>query len=90
MLHGKPAVMLGGEVQTVRLALDAFPALAHVDKAVWVDFAVELEALGREHGGESIALGPAGQDALSYLPAIFAATQSVFGTSHREFCYRCG
>ena len=38
--------------------------------------------MGQEHGFEFIALGPAGADLLPRLPAMFAATQSVFATAH--------
>lgn len=73
----------GFEVQTVRLALDIFPALRRVRGDIdLVDFAVKLEALGQAHGFEFIALGPATADVLPQLPALFAATQSVFATAH--------
>ena len=72
----------GFEVQTVRLALDVFPALQRAGDVAPTDFAVELEAVGREHGFEFIALGPAGAEVLPRLPAMLAVTQSVFATAH--------
>ncbi len=68
----------GFEVQTTRLALDGVPA--HLSDPV--AFAVAAEALARECGFEYVALGPAGVETLPHLPAMFAATQSVFATAH--------
>ncbi len=68
----------GFAVQTTRLAFDGVPAL----QADPVEFAVTVEALAREGGFEYVALGPAGITMLPHLPAMFAATQSVFATAH--------
>jgi uncharacterized protein (UPF0210 family) len=68
----------GFEVQTTRLALDGLPA-ALPDP---VHYAVTLEALVREYGFEYLSLGPISGAMLPHLPAILAATQSVFATAH--------
>jgi uncharacterized protein (UPF0210 family) len=74
---------VGVEVQTARLALNVFPLLQRSAKQVDpIDFAVAVEALARECGFEYVALGPAGVEMLPHLPAMFAATQSVFATAH--------
>jgi uncharacterized protein (UPF0210 family) len=73
----------GFEVQTIRLAADVFPALAN---SPWAerpaDFAAELEGACRAQGFEYVALGPAGEEMLSHLPEVFAATQAIFATAH--------
>lgn len=68
----------GFEVQTTRLALDGVPARL----ADPVAFAVAAETLARDYGFEYVALGPAGVEMLPRLPAMFAATHTVFATAH--------
>jgi len=73
----------GFEVQTTRLATSIFPTLL---KSEWagrmVDFAKTFEGLCRERGFEYVALGAAPYEVLAHLPEIFAATQTVFATTH--------
>ncbi len=74
---------IGIEVQTTRLAMNIFPALA---QSRWADdpagFAIKLEETCLAQGFEFIALGPAEKTLLPYLPKIFAATKTVFATAH--------
>ncbi len=73
----------GFEVQTTRLALNVFPLLRRSAGLVDpLDFAVAMESAAREYGFTYVALGPAEGEIGSYLPAILAATQSVFATMH--------
>ena len=73
----------GFEVQTIRLAMDVFPGLAH---SRWserlADFGAALEEACLAEGFEYIALGPAGEAQLPQLPALLEATETVFATTH--------
>ncbi|HDQ73663.1 MAG TPA: DUF711 family protein [Chloroflexi bacterium] len=73
----------GFDVQTTRLAADAFSALTGPQEARrLVEFATTLEDVCLDEGFEYIGMGPAGIDALPHLPDVFAATRAVFATAH--------
>ncbi len=71
----------GLDVQTVRLAT----AMPSPPPPPWreapAEAAARLEAAARAHGFEYIALGPLDQTLLPHLPAMLAATQSLFASA---------
>jgi uncharacterized protein (UPF0210 family) len=76
-------VAAGYEVQTVRLATQALPALAESPQAGGLPaWASELEAASAAEGFEYISLGPARVELLPQVPDLLAATRSVFVTAH--------
>ncbi|MBN1400880.1 MAG: DUF711 family protein [Anaerolineae bacterium] len=76
-------VAAGYEVQTVRLATQALPALAESVQAGGLPaWASELEAACAAEGFEYLSLGPAPLELLLQVPDLLAATRSVFVTAH--------
>lgn len=73
----------GYEVQTTRIATDLFPSLsASAPQDRLIETITDFEATCKAAGFAYIALGPAGTTMLDHLPAILAATDAVFATSH--------
>lgn len=73
----------GFGVQTIRLAMDLFPALAESRwAAAPAGFCADLERACEAEGFHYLALGPAGRTMLPLLPEILAATRFTFATAH--------
>ncbi len=67
----------GWEVQTLRLALQALPRGGDL-----VALGTALETATREAGFEYVSLGPLAHKQLPELPALLAATKTLFGCAH--------
>lgn len=76
----------GYPVQTVRLALPAFPSLAGIEPGRGVDFARSLESACRDAAVDYVTLGPLrfDDDAAFHevILEVLQSTQSVFAAAH--------